>query len=85
MTRQAFLLLALLMLATPAYAAGDFSSWLRQLEAEALQKGISRDTVDMALANVRPIPPCDRARPETTRRHDDLREIQKKCHNAGPH
>ena len=69
MTRQAFLLLALLMLATPAYAAGDFSSWLRQLEAEALQKGISRDTVDMALANVRPIPrviELDRKQPEGT-------------------
>jgi membrane-bound lytic murein transglycosylase B len=70
MIRSAFFILALLfLLPVSAHAAGDFPSWLRQLEAEALQKGISRDTVDMALSNITPIPrviELDRKQPEGT-------------------
>ncbi len=69
MTRFAFFILAFLTFALPAQAAGDFTTWLRQLETEAVQKGISRDTVNAALANVTPIPrviELDRKQPEGT-------------------
>jgi membrane-bound lytic murein transglycosylase B len=39
-----------------ALAADDFSIWLRALEAEALERGISRPTVESALRDVKTIP-----------------------------
>ena len=51
-----------------APAADDFSTWLRALEAEALERGISRPTVESALSDVETIPrvlELDRRQPVT--------------------
>jgi membrane-bound lytic murein transglycosylase B len=64
---------AAVLLAGPLAAARandlDFQGWLRGLRAEATAKGISRATVDRALANIRPIPhviELDQKQPEFT-------------------
>lgn len=49
--------------------AREFDSWLQELRAEAQEQGISRDTLDRALAGIAPIPrviELDRKQPETT-------------------
>lgn len=43
-------------LAAPADEAPDFSAWLAQFEQDALAQGISRATLDAALANVQLLP-----------------------------
>ncbi len=57
-------------LATPAWGASvDFEQWLRELRAEALAKGVSRETLDAALNGLRPNPrviELDRSQPEFT-------------------
>lgn len=57
--------------ATPdtAQAGKDFSAWLEALRAEALSRGISRDTVTVALTGLQPVPrilELDRRQPEFT-------------------
>jgi membrane-bound lytic murein transglycosylase B len=47
----------------------DFTSWLRELRAEALQSGISEPTLNAALSGIRPLPrviELDRRQPEAT-------------------
>ncbi|MDJ0851662.1 MAG: lytic murein transglycosylase [Myxococcota bacterium] len=47
-------------------ADGDFEAWLRQVEADALERGISRATVRTALTDLEPIPEIvelDRSQP----------------------
>ena len=51
----------------PATVQPDFSVWLEGVRAEALQRGISADTVERALKNLEPEPVVvarDRAQPE---------------------
>ncbi len=60
-------LCAITLLANSAHAGASFDQWVTALKAEALQKGISQETVDSALANVKPIPrviELDRKQPE---------------------
>ena len=68
--RRAVLLgLAAAATAAPAYAAGDFDQWLRELRAEARTKGINDAVLDDALKGVKPIPKVielDRKQPEFT-------------------
>jgi len=64
-------LLALLFVAQPAMANDmPFDEWLTRFRAEALEKGISSDTLDKALAQTQPIPDIirlDRKQPEGTK------------------
>ena len=49
--------------------AADFKSWLNSLRAEALEKGISKETLDRSLTGINPIPrviELDRRQPEFT-------------------
>ncbi|MGB4057171.1 MAG: lytic murein transglycosylase [Alphaproteobacteria bacterium] len=53
----------------PAAYAGDFSAWLAALRREAAGKGISQETVDTALSDVKFLPrviELDRKQPEGT-------------------
>ena len=55
--------------APPSVAQPDFASWLRDLRAEAVRKGISQATLDTALSQIKPIPrviELDRKQPEFT-------------------
>lgn len=59
----------LLFISTQAFAAGDFNAWLQGVKTEALNKGISQQTVNTALADVTPIQrviELDRKQPEGT-------------------
>lgn len=59
----------LVLLPTIALAEGDFSQWLNGLRTEALNQGISKTTLDRALANASLIPrviELDRRQPEGT-------------------
>ena len=47
--------LALPVLAAPAVATDGFSQWLTELEAEAIDRGISEATVRSALRDIEPI------------------------------
>ena len=62
----------------PATVQPDFNVWLEGVRAEALQRGISAETVDRALKNLEPEPVVvarDRAQPEQVQSLDDyLRE-----------
>jgi membrane-bound lytic murein transglycosylase B len=61
-------LLALLA-ADPARADENFAAWLRTFRQEAVAEGITRATLDLAFADVAPIPrviELDRRQPETT-------------------
>jgi membrane-bound lytic murein transglycosylase B len=54
---------------SPPKSAVSFSSWLQELKSQALAEGISRETVERALAGVEPIPrviELDRRQPELT-------------------
>ncbi|MBT39228.1 MAG: lytic transglycosylase [Deltaproteobacteria bacterium] len=51
-----FALLALPILTAPAGAVDGFSQWLAELEAEAIDRGISQTTVHSALHDIEPIP-----------------------------
>lgn len=67
----AFVLSLLGLLAAPAslFAAGDFASWLADLRAEALERGIAETTLYAAFAELKPIPrviELDRKQPEFT-------------------
>ncbi len=61
---------ALILAASPAPASkggSEFDAWLRQVETEALERGISRATVETALADLEPIPEIvqlDRSQPK---------------------
>ncbi|MBM3533599.1 MAG: lytic murein transglycosylase [Alphaproteobacteria bacterium] len=60
---------ALLMPISGHAAEVDFSTWLRQFRAEAIERGIRADTLDRSLAGIQPIPrviELDRRQPETT-------------------
>lgn len=61
--------LSILLAASAVQAAPSFGEWLEGLRAEAVRKGISRETLDKALAKVEPIPrviELDRNQPEFT-------------------
>lgn len=62
--------LVVLGLIAPALAQQEnFSAWLGKLHAEALQRGIRQQTLDVALNGVQPVPrviELDRTQPETT-------------------
>lgn len=64
------LVLLLVVLAMPAQAAqNDFSVWLKKLRQEAAKSGISKGTLQRALADLEPIPrviELDRRQPEFT-------------------
>ena len=54
--------------------AGDFESWLNSFRAEALEKGISKETLDRSLTGINPIPrviELDRRQPEFTLTYKD--------------
>ena len=62
------LALAILLFASPG-SAESFQNWLKNLRAEAAEKGISRTVLDEALAGIQPIPrviELDRRQPEFT-------------------
>ncbi|HYD98607.1 MAG TPA: lytic murein transglycosylase [Alphaproteobacteria bacterium] len=64
------------LLASPAQAAGDFGSWLRELRQEAASAGISARTLDAALTGIAPIPrvlELDRKQPEGTMTYEQYR------------
>ena len=67
-----FLLLGTLLffaISPTSARAGDFKSWLNSLRAEALEKGISKETLDRSLTGINPIPrviELDRRQPEFT-------------------
>jgi membrane-bound lytic murein transglycosylase B len=55
----------------------DFSRWLKALRAEALQRGIRAETLDLALGDVRPVErviELDRKQPETTMTYEEYIE-----------
>ncbi len=59
--------LFLICLTTPALAAQNFDAWLDGVRQEAKQKGISEQTIQIALAGIKPIPrvvELDRKQPE---------------------
>lgn len=61
--------LGLSVAAMSAPAQADFQAWLKELRAEASQKGISDTTLDAALTGIKPIPrviELDRKQPEFT-------------------
>jgi membrane-bound lytic murein transglycosylase B len=61
--------LGLCVAAVSAPARADFQAWLKELRAEASQKGISDVTLDAALSGIKPIPrvvELDRKQPEFT-------------------
>ncbi len=60
-------LMATCMIAAPAIAAQPFEQWLAGVRQEALDKGVSRNTVNAALSGIQPIPKVialDRKQPE---------------------
>lgn len=60
-------MLAALTLSSPVEAVTGFESWLRDLEQEAVAKGLSAGVVRQALTGVRPLPrviELDRSQPE---------------------
>ena len=60
-------ILAAALLVAPASADERFSAWLAELRAEALERGISAETLDAALTGIEPIPriiELDRDQPE---------------------
>lgn len=66
MKRFVYIVLAIFMV-FPAHAAQDFNLWLQGVKAEALQAGISQQTIDRALSNISPIGrviELDRKQPE---------------------
>ena len=61
--------LGLSVAAMSAPAQAEFQAWLKELRAEASQKGISDTTLDAALTGIKPIPrvvELDRKQPEFT-------------------
>ena len=67
LSRRAAIAGAAALAAAPAAAATDFQAWVRGLRTEALQKGISGRTFDVALQGVSPQPrilELDRRQPE---------------------
>ena len=68
------LLLALISIVGSSFAqaqaqATDFNSWLKDVKKQALAQGISSDTLDLALADLQPLPKVlelDTRQPETT-------------------
>jgi membrane-bound lytic murein transglycosylase B len=66
--RLAFALLFLAFSFAPCFAAEGFSAWLAGVRQEALQKGISQETVTQALSNIQHNPRVivlDRKQPES--------------------
>ena len=64
-----FVAAAALLAAVSAPAKADFQSWLKELRHEAAGKGISEETLDAALTEIKPIPrviELDRKQPEFT-------------------
>ena len=58
-----------LLVSAPAHADARFATWLEGLHAEALERGIKRETLDAALRDIEPIPrvvELDRKQPEFT-------------------
>jgi membrane-bound lytic murein transglycosylase B len=70
MTRTVFtlaLICAVSLFSGKSMAAEDFNKWVADLRAEAAQKGISQQTIDAALSDLKPIPrviELDRKQPE---------------------
>ena len=63
----ACLLLASALASSPVHATDGFSQWLEEFQNEAVAKGISEETVSVALADVQPVPEVialDRKQPE---------------------
>jgi membrane-bound lytic murein transglycosylase B len=61
------LIVAVTVFSGASYAAQDFDAWVKELRAEAAQKGISQQTIDAALSDLKPIPrviELDRKQPE---------------------
>lgn len=58
-----------LLVSAPVQAETPFATWLEGLRAEALERGIKRETLDTALRDIEPIPrvvELDRKQPEFT-------------------
>lgn len=65
--RSLLLALGLWLCATPALAADGFDQWLAELQNEAVQQGISEQTVASALGGIQPVPEVlalDRKQPD---------------------
>ncbi len=63
----AYLFVLALLFPLAAYASQPFDQWLNSLKQEALRKGISQQTVNAALNDIKPIPrviELDRKQPE---------------------
>ncbi len=69
-SKTLFLVLCIFIgLSQHAYAAQNFDQWLHNFKQEAIQKGIAQETVDHALAGIKPIQrviELDRKQPEGT-------------------
>ncbi|MGB4106722.1 MAG: lytic murein transglycosylase [Alphaproteobacteria bacterium] len=78
MKRLALLITGILLFSpVPAFADDDFDTWLRDFAQEAVDKGISVQTVEQALSGVQPIEQVlrlDRKQPESTITFADYRQ-----------